>query len=84
MTDEILNIILPAATGTAGVLLTKAYDKYLKSKDKRSKVNALSEMYNTLENLYSEDLQLQKKLNTLAKENENLKNIIEELKNGSN
>ena len=77
MTDEVLQIVIPAVAGIAGIGITKAYEAYQKKNDKSSKARALDEMYDTLEKMYSEDLKLQKILNSLAKENEDLKRTIE-------
>jgi len=80
MNEEIILTILPVVTGAAGVLLTKAYDKYSKSKDPSNKAQTLKQMYDTLEEVYAQDIDLQKRLNLLAKENEQLKQLIQQLK----
>ena len=81
MSEETVQIILYAVTGTAGVLLTKGYDAYQKKRNKSDKADALQSMYAILEEVYSQDLELQKKLNAIAKENEDLKVLINELEN---
>lgn len=83
MTDEILQVVIPAIAGVAGIGLTKAYEVYQRKTDKLSKAKALDEMYDLMEKMYSEDLELQKKFNLLAKENEQLKLIIEDFKDAN-
>lgn len=83
MEEELLLVLLPIVTGSAGVLLKTGYDRYQKRQDKKSKAEVMDKLYSDLEKMYAKDLELQRQLHLKATENVKLKEIIAKWEEGT-
>lgn len=82
MDEDILKILIPLVTGSAGVLIKSRYDTYKLKRNKKSKADLMDTLYTDLEKMYAKDLELQKELHKKAQENEKLRQIIKKWENG--
>jgi hypothetical protein len=80
MNDEVLRGIELVIALSGGAGAKALVDLYKRKKDKGEKAEVLDKLYTTLEEMYSKDMELQKEINRLAVENDNLKMLLSKMK----